>query len=113
MLNPILVLLVAQGLYTASDLMARYYMGAYGFTLHNFLSPWFLVYFILRTAAMFGTLYLFTLFDLGKNVGLFAAVSIILGNVLGYLLLGEVLAPVQYVGVMLAIAAVLTLILVK
>lgn len=108
-MSPLVVVLLAQALYTASDLVARYFMGTYGFTLSNILSPWFAVYFTLRTIAMFGTLYAFTTFDLGKNVALFGAMSIVFGSVFGYLLLGEVLTTTQYAGVMLAIVAFILL----
>jgi len=105
----IALVLLTQALYTSADLMARYFMGAYGFTLSNFLSPWFATYFALRTIAMFGQLYLLTFVELGRNASLFALASIMLANVLGYLFLGEVLTPTQYVGVMLAIAAFIVL----
>ncbi len=108
-MNPLIVVLMAQALYTASDLLARHFMGTYGFTVNNFLSPWFLVYFTLRTIAMSGTLYALTAFGLGKNVALFGATSIVLGSVLGYLLLGEVLTATQYAGIMLAVAAFVVL----
>ena len=108
-MNPLVVVLMAQALYTGSDLMARHFMGTYGFTMSNFLSPWFLGYFTLRTIAMFGTLYAFTAFGLGKNVALFGATSIVLGSVFGYLLLGEVLTGTQYVGIMLAVTAFIVL----
>ena len=108
-MNIIVLVLLTQLLYTSADLTARYFMGAYGFTLSNFLSPWFVIYFALRTVAMFGQLYLLTFVELGRNASLFALASIMLANALGYLFLGEVLTPTQYVGVMLAVAAFIVL----
>ena len=108
-MNIIVLVLLTQVLYTSADLLARHFMGAYGFTVSNFLTPWFLVYFTLRTVAMFGQLYLLTFVELGRNASLFALASIMLANVLGYLFLGEVLTSTQYVGVMLAVAAFIVL----
>jgi len=113
MLNPILILLFTQALFSAGDLLARYHMTTGGFTTSNFVSSWFFAYFILRTIAMFGQLYLFTQFGLGKNIALFGAVGIILSATLGYLLLGEVVTTYQYVGIMLAISAFIVLGFVK
>ena len=85
--------------------MARTYMRKYGFSLATFLSFWFAAYFTIRTVAMFGQLYVFTSVQLGKTMALFGAVSIILSNVLGLLVLKEVLSPASYAGISLAIAA--------
>lgn len=93
--------------------MARHYMATLGFTPDAFLQPWFLFYFLLRTVAMFGQLYLFTQFGLGKNIALFGALAIVLSGALGYLLLGEILTTYQYVGITLAILAFLVLALAK
>jgi uncharacterized membrane protein len=113
MMNPILILFVSQAIFSSGDLMARYYMHTYGFTLVNFLSPWFFFYFFLRTLAMFAQLYLFTQFELGKNAALFGVASIMFANILGFLVLGEVLTVAQYIGVVLAVLAFLMLALVK
>ena len=107
--NPILILVITQTLFTASDFMGRYYMSRYGFTLTNFISFWFLVYIVIRTIATFGQLYIFTQFGLGKTMSLFGAVSIALSTVLAVLLFKEIVTPVQYAGITLAILAFLTL----
>jgi multidrug transporter EmrE-like cation transporter len=62
-------------------------------------------YFILRTLAMFGQLYVLANVPIGKSMALFGATSIALVNVLGVLLLGEVLTASAYVGVSLAVLA--------
>lgn len=102
---PIIVIVGAQLLFTISDLMARTFMSKHGFVLTTFISGWFLVYFIIRTVAMFGQLYVFTAIELGRTMALFGAVSIILANVLGLLILKEVLSPTAYVGISLAVIA--------
>jgi multidrug transporter EmrE-like cation transporter len=101
----VLILIASQLLYTTGDLMGRVYMARYGFCAAAFLSWWFAIYFILRTIAMFGQLYVFTTMPLGKTMALFGAVSILLSNALGLLLLREVLSPTTYVGVTIAIVA--------
>lgn len=106
---PIIILVGSQLLFTSSDLMARYYMTKFGFTTAAFISVWFLVYMLIRTLATFGQLYVFTSVDLGKTMALFGAVSIVLANVLGFLVLKEVLSPTAYVGVTLAVIAFIIL----
>jgi multidrug transporter EmrE-like cation transporter len=113
MLNPILILIGTQILFTSSDLMGRYFMSKYGFTLSNFSSLWFLVYMLIRIPATFGQLYIFTQMNIGKTMSLFGAVSIVLVTVLAFLLFKETITSVQYIGITLAILAILTLTLVK
>jgi len=113
MLNPILILIITQTLFTISDLIGRYFMSRYGFTVNNFISFWFLVYILIRILATFGQLYIFTQFGLGKTMSLFAAVSIALSTALAFLLFNEIVTPVQYVGITLAVLAFLTLAFVK
>ncbi len=106
---PLTVLVGAQLLFTTSDLLARYYMPKQGFSLPTFLSAWFVAYFLIRIVAMFGQLYVFTSIELGKSMALFGAVSIVLANVLGFLVLKEVLSPTAYIGVVIAVIAFLVL----
>jgi len=106
-MNPIIILILAQLLFTASDLLGRKYMLLYGFHLTTFFSAWFAAYFVLRMVAMFAQLYIFSKFELGATMAMFGAVSIILANLLGFLLLKEVLTINQYMGVVLAVIAFL------
>ncbi len=101
----VIILVGSQLLFSTGDVIARTYMRKYGFSVATFLSLWFAVYFAIRTVAMFGQLYVFTTVQLGKTMALFGAVSIVLSNVLGLLVLKEVLSPVSYAAVSLAIAA--------
>lgn len=107
MSHPLVVILIAQGFYTVSDLMGRYYMHRLGFQASAFITPWFLGYFLLRQVAMFGQLYVFAHVPLGKTIAILSAASIVFSNALGFLLLGEILSPVSYFGVSLAVVAVL------
>lgn len=109
----LLVLVGTQALFTGSDLLARLHMRTGGFHLQTFLAPWFLAYFLLRQAAMFGQLYVFSSVELGKTMALFGATSIVLSNLLGILLLREVLPVPAYVGVALAALAFLVLAIVR
>ena len=109
LLHPLVVLLGTQLVYTCSDFMGRYYMKKYGFDLGTFTSGWFWAYQAIRQVAMCGQLYIFAHVPLGKTMALLGATSIVLSNVLGLLFLKEMLSPVGYVGVALAVAAILVL----
>lgn len=113
MLNPFIILIFTQILFTTSDLIGRYFMSKHGFTLSNFTSLWFLFYLLIRIPATFGQLYVFTQINLGKTMSLFGAVSIILSTALAFLLFKETITPTQYIGITLAILAILTLTLLK
>ena len=106
---PLLIIIGTQLLFTTGDLLARTYMPKQGFAFATFLSGWFLAYFLIRTIAMFGQLYVFTAIELGKTMALFGAVSIMLANVLGFLVLKETLSPRAYIGVTLAVIAFIVL----
>lgn len=82
-------------------------MAALGFHLDSFFKPWFLTYMAVRTVATFGQLYVFSVFPLGKTMALFGAVSILISNVLGFLLFKEVLSLPNYLAVSLCVVAFL------
>ena len=107
--HPLLILLGTQLLFTTSDFMARSYMKKYGFDLSMLASAWFWIYQVIRQVATFGQLYVFAHIPLGKTMALFGATSIVLSNVLGVFFLREVLSPVAYAGVGLAVAAILVM----
>lgn len=71
--------------------------------------PWFILYWLFRIAATFGQLYVLSQVEVGKTLALFGAASIILANLLGFLLLKEVLSPTQYGGITLAVIAFIIL----
>ena len=58
---------------------------------------------------MVGQLYVFTSIEVGKTMALFGASSIMIVNILGILLLGEVLSVQAYVGVAIAVLAFIIL----
>ena len=107
--SPYVIVIGTQALFTVGDLLARYNMRSQGFTWATFVTWWFLLYFIIRQVAMFAQLYVFAGVELGKSMAMFGAVSIALSNLLGFLLLGEILGVAAYVGVALAISAFLVL----
>lgn len=107
--SPVFWIVLTQLLFTTSDLIGRSAMKTHGFKAASFFSVWFLAYFLLRQAAMFGQLYVFSSFQLGRSMALFGAASIVLSNVLGFLLLKETLSLPVYVGVSLAVLAFLAL----
>jgi multidrug transporter EmrE-like cation transporter len=103
--SPVVMIVGTQALFTAGDLLARANMRKGGFTFATFITWWFVLYFGLRTLAMFGQLYVLASVPIGKSMALFGATSIALVNVLGVLLLGEVLGTRAYAGVSLAVLA--------
>ena len=103
------VLLGTQLLYTISDFMGRTFMQRYGFNVALLTSAWFWAYQAIRQVAMFGQLYIFANVPLGKTMALFAASSVVLSNVAGFLFLAERLSPLGYVGVTLAVCAILVM----
>jgi len=107
--NPIIILIATQALFTLSDFIGRYFMSRQGFTLSSFLSLWFFIYFTIRLIATFGQLYIFTQFGLGKTMAIFGATSIALSTILAFFLFKEIVTPLQYIGITLAILAFLTL----
>jgi uncharacterized membrane protein len=109
-MNTALLLVIGcQILFTLSDLLARMNMPSQGFKVATFLSGWFLTYFLLRTVAMFGQLYIFANLELGKTVVLFGAASILLSNLLGFFVLQEVLSTGAYIAMSLVIMAFIVL----
>ena len=107
MATVLLVLVGTQLIYSTSDFMGRFYMAKHGFHLATFWTPWFVWYQLIRQAAMFGQLYIFTQVPLGKTMAMLAATSIVVSNALGFLFLKEVLSPTAYAGVTLAVISVL------
>jgi multidrug transporter EmrE-like cation transporter len=107
--SPLLIIVGTQLLFTTGDLIARANMQHSAFTLSTFLSWWFLGYFLIRQVAMFGQLYVFSTLQIGKTMALFSATSIVLVNILGFFLLGEVLSVRAYLAVGMVVLAFVVL----
>jgi hypothetical protein len=103
--SPIVVVVGTQLLFTIGDLMARANMRKHGFTAAAFLNLSFVIYIASRQLATVGQLYVLATVPIGKTVALFGAASIILGNLLGVLLLGDLLSVRSYAGIALAVLA--------
>lgn len=103
--SPAAVVVGTQLLFTIGDLMARANMRKHGFTAAAFLNLSFLIYILSRQVATVGQLYVLATVPIGKTMALFGAVSIIFANVLGVLLLGDLLSARSYAGITLAILA--------
>ncbi len=108
-MKPIVILVIAQILFTIGDLIGRAAMRKSPFALETFISMWFFWYMLIRTVATFCQLYVFAVMPLGKTMALFGAVSIVLSNFLAFLLLKEVLTFTNYIGISLAVLAFLVL----
>ena len=107
--SPIVIVVATQLLFTIGDLIARANMRHSPFVLSTFLSGWFLLYFLIRQVAMFGQLYVFNTIQIGRTMALFSATSIILVNILGVLLLGEILSVRTYLAVGMVVLAFVVL----
>lgn len=112
-MNPLFVVILSQACFTIGDVLARANLRTSGFNVRAFLSLWFLGYCVVRTVATFAQLYVFATVELGRTMALFGATSIVLSNLLGFLLLGETLSLSGYLGTMLAVAAFLVIALVN
>lgn len=108
-MRTLLILIGTQMLFTTGDFMARYYMSRQGFNVGVLTSAWFWIYTAIRQVATFGQLYIFANLPLGKTMALFAATSVVLSNVLGFLFMAERLSAYGYAGVVLAVCAILML----
>jgi len=102
-------ILVSQSLFIVSDILARHYMHKLGFHFTTFLTVWFLAYTIIRLAAAIFELYVLTYTGLGKAFTLIVLTALVLTNIAGWLLFGEVYSVGTYVGIALAIAAILVI----
>ena len=103
--SPIVIVVGTQLLFTIGDLMARANMRKHGFTVAAFLNLSFLIYIVSRQLATVGQLYVLATVPIGKTMALFGAGSIIMANVLGVLLLGDLLSARAYLGITLAVLA--------
>lgn len=103
--SPVFIIIGTQLLFTVGDLIARANMRHSPFAISTFVSWWFLIYFLIRQAAMFGQLYVLSAMQVGKTMALFAATSLVLVNLLGIFLLGEVLSVRNYIAIGLVVLA--------
>ena len=101
------VVLVAQILFSVSDIMGRYFMKHKGFHVDSFVSVWFAMYLLIRTAATFGQLFALAHLELGRSQTLFGVTGLVFANLVGLFFFKEALNPLAYVGVVIAIFAFL------
>jgi len=107
--SPIIVILITQLIFSGTDLLARGHLRSTNLGVSSFLQPWFIWYAVIRVASTAAQFYVFTKIDLGKTITLFSVAGIIFANILGVLFLKEVLSTKDYVGVVLAIIALIIL----
>lgn len=109
--SPYAVLFIVQVLYIAADVLTKRALVVHGFGPAMLASSVFWSGSALRLIAITGQLWLMSQQPLGKTMTLLFVAGIITSNVLGWLLFQEVLALREYVGVALAIVALLLFIL--
>jgi len=103
--SPVVIVVGTQLLFSAGDLWARANMRKHGFVAAAFLNLGFVLYLVSRQVATVGQLYILASVPIGKTMALFGAASIVLANMLGVLLLGDVLPVRAYAGIALAVSA--------
>jgi multidrug transporter EmrE-like cation transporter len=108
-MNPVIIVIGCQILFTTGDLLARAKMRHLGFHPQSFLSWWFVGYVTLRTFATFGQLWVLSKVSLGRGLPMFSAISVVLTMVLSVTVLREGLSVRTVVGGGLAVAALVTL----
>jgi drug/metabolite transporter (DMT)-like permease len=108
-MNPVVVVIASQLLFTAGDLLARIKMRQLGFGPEAFVSWWFAGYLGIRTVATFGQLWVLSKLVLGHALPLFSAASVLLSLVLSVTVLNEGLTGRTIAGAALAIAALAVL----
>jgi hypothetical protein len=108
-MNPLVVVIVSQLLFTASDLLARLKMRQLGFGAEAFVSWWFVGYMGLRMLATFGQLWVLSRLVMGAALPMFAAASAVLSMMLSITVLNEGLSTKTVIGGGLAIAALVAL----
>jgi len=107
--SPTLIIVGTQMIFSVGDLMARANMRKHGFTAAAFLNVWFVVYILSRQVATVGQMYILATVPIGKTMALFGAASIVFANMLGVLLLGDLLSMRSYAGIALAVMAFLVM----
>lgn len=108
-MSAIIVILITQLIFSVTDLLARSHLRSTNLSVASFLAPWFITYAVVRVLSTGAQFYVFTKVDLGKTVTLFSVAGIIFANILGVLFLKEVLSAKDYLGVVLAIIALVIL----
>jgi multidrug transporter EmrE-like cation transporter len=91
------------------DVIAKYNLNITGYKSVILISPWFFAYILTKVVATTAQFYVFSNFDLGKSMAIFGAISIILSNSIGFLLMSERLTVGGYVGVSMACMAFLVI----
>jgi len=107
--SPAVIIVGTQLIFSIGDLMARANMRKHGFTAAAFLNLSFVIYILSRQVATVGQLYILATVPIGKTMALFGAASIVFANVLGVLLLGDLLSMRSYAGIALAVTAFLVM----
>lgn len=103
----VLLVVIAQLMFTVTDLLARANLRSVGMlSLAAIAAPWFVVYVLLKLVATGIQLSVLAIQPIGTAMALFSASSLVLVNVAGVLLLGEILSTQAYIAIALALCAI-------
>lgn len=98
-------LFVALALTMAGDTLVRRHFKMADFRITKLISWWFIGYLMMKLTAIGIWVFLVSQYQIGRLVAMYGISSLLLNNVVGLFFLKEVLKPVQYVGLALAVIA--------
>jgi hypothetical protein len=107
--SPLLMLLLAQLIYSTKDLLARSMVRGHNFGAQLLHKPQFYLILIMHFTGLVIQLYVLSNFYLSRTMTGFAMVSIILSSILGWLVLGEQISGAMYIAIALAFSSLLIL----
>jgi multidrug transporter EmrE-like cation transporter len=84
------LVMATQIIFSSSDLLARWHFGSQEFRLAAFASGWVVIYFVIREVAGYLQIRVLASNQLGISMAIFSGAGIIISNVFGWLLFGEV-----------------------
>lgn len=106
---PVIVAIMGQLVFSIADILGRANLRGKPFALETMEGKWLVPWLACHFFGMAVQVYLFTTVPLGRAIGLMALVSLVLSNLFGYMLLKEVLTPVQYLGLGFGVMALVCL----
>lgn len=103
----ILLIILAQALYSAGDLARKVIMNGRGFDLTLLLSIPVWLTFVFSIVAFVIQMFVLKHYDFSRTITILASCGIIFSVILGALFFKEKFSPINYLGVALAIVAVI------
>ena len=103
---PVLAILIAQILYTIADVFQKKVLGTGGFNIRTLASPAFLVTFLISGSGFFFQMFALSKMDLSRTIILLGVFGVVMAAAAGILVFHDKFAWYNYLGVVLAVAAI-------